>query len=311
VPNFAALDCGSLSTRLLVSASDGTTLARLMRITRLGQGVDARGALEPEAMDRALAVLRQYRTVMDSHDVVGARMVGTSALRDASNREDFCGPAGAVVGVPLELLSGGEEAALSLAGATAAVPAGTGPWLMADIGGGSTELAVGDGGGGAALGAVSLDVGCVRLTERFMHHDPPQPGELVRARAWLATALARAEEQVPALRAGRALIGLAGTVSALACVDQGLATYQRELVHHYRLRRGAVDDALARLASLPMAQRAGLPGIEAARAPVIVGGAQVLSSVMAHFDCEECLVSESDILDGLVSSLLQAHLRRL
>ena len=169
--NLAAIDCGSLSTRLLVAEPDERTVLRLTRITGLGQGVDGSGALRPEAVERVLAVLRQYRALMDEHGVGAVRMVGTSALRDAGNRASFSDQATAIVGAPLQLLPGGEEALLSFRGATKDLAPGTGPWFMADIGGGSTELAVGP----APVVAVSLNVGCVRVTERFFARDPPTP----------------------------------------------------------------------------------------------------------------------------------------
>ncbi len=251
-------------------------------------------------MDRALTVLREYRRVMDQNDVHRARMVGTSALRDADNRELFRQEASKVVGAELELLSGKDEAALSFSGATRELRPGTGPWLVADIGGGSTELVVGP----EPAGACSLDLGCVRVTERFLHHDPPGPAELAAAVAWLSEQYRRAEADIPALGGARTLVGLAGTVSALARYDQGLAAYDRQAVHHYRLSRQAVERAAHDLARIPAAQRHGRPGIEEARAPVIVGGTVVLATLMAHFGFDDCLVSESDILDGLASALL-------
>ena len=191
---------------------------------------------------------------------------------------------------------------MSFLGATKDLASGTGPWFMADIGGGSTELAVGP----VPWGAISLDLGCVRVTERFFAQDPPAAEEMAAARAWLTAQYRRAETEVPELRSAPSLVGLAGTVAALACLDQELAVYDRRAVHHYRLSRPAVERALDRLAVRPVARRAGLPGIEAARAPYILGGTLVLATLMAHFGFEECLVSESDILDGLVSTLARA-----
>jgi exopolyphosphatase / guanosine-5'-triphosphate,3'-diphosphate pyrophosphatase len=298
--NLAAVDCGTLSTRLLISTPRGEAVLRLMRVTGLGQGVDQARVLQPEAVERALSVLREYRGLMDRHGVSAVRMVGTSALRDAANRASFSNPAEEIIGAPLSLLSGQEEAALSFAGATAELDAQDGPWLVADIGGGSTELVVGP----EPSGSRSLDLGCVRVTERFLHHDPPTAEELDQAASWLDLQYRDVEVDVPALCLAHALVGLAGTVSALACYDQGLESYDRDAVHHYRLSRKAVERALSDLASRPTAARAALPGIEPARAPVIVGGTLVLASLMSYFGFEECLVSESDILDGLVMSLI-------
>ncbi len=270
-----------------------------MRITRLGEGVDRSGLLMPLAIQRTLAVLRDYQALMVGHEVQKARMVGTSALRDAGNRAMFSGPAAEVIGTELELLSGQEEAALSFLGATGELSAESAPWLVADIGGGSTELVVGP----RPFGARSLDVGCVRATERFFRNDPPTGDELARAKAWLKAQYVEAEAQVPGFRSARTFLGLAGTVSALARFDQGLVAYDREAVHHYRLARQAVERALEDLAARPAAQRAGMPGIEEGRAELIVGGALVLATLMAHFGFEECLVSESDILDGMVATM--------
>jgi exopolyphosphatase/guanosine-5'-triphosphate,3'-diphosphate pyrophosphatase len=297
--NLAAVDCGTLSTRLLISAPSGEPILRLMRITRLGERVDRSGLLLPEAIERTLGVLREYQALMGEHEVRKARMVGTSALRDASNRALFSMPAAELIGTELELLSGQDEAALSFLGATAELSAESAPWLVADIGGGSTELVVGP----EPFGARSLDLGCVRVTERFLQHDPPTGDEIAEAEAWLEAQYNRAEAEVPGFRSARAFIGLAGTVSALARFDQGLVSYDREAVHHYRLARQSVERALADLAGRRASQRAALPGIEEGRAELIVGGALVLATLMAHFGFEECLVSESDILDGLVITM--------
>ncbi|HXW80628.1 MAG TPA: exopolyphosphatase [Acidimicrobiales bacterium] len=279
-----------------MSRATGEPALRLTRITGLGEGVDRTRALLPEAVERALVVLREYRELMDLYDVEAVRMVGTSALRDAGNRASFSAAAEEVIGTQLTLLTGEEEAALSFLGATAELSGAPGPWLVADIGGGSTELVVGK----EVPAARSLDIGCVRVTERFLHHDPPTREELAAARAWLGEQYQKAEADLPALRSAVALIGLAGTVSALASFDQGLETYDHQAVHHYKLSSKAVDWALHELAALPASRRSGLPGIEPARAPVIVGGALVLTSLMSHFGFEECLASESDLLDGLV-----------
>jgi exopolyphosphatase / guanosine-5'-triphosphate,3'-diphosphate pyrophosphatase len=307
--NYAAVDCGTLSTRLLISNPQGQPIIRLTRVTGLGEGVDRSRVIRAEAAERALTVLREYRQLLDRHGVSATRMVGTSALRDAANRASFADAAGEVIGAPLMLLRGDEEAALSFLGATAELRTSDGPWLVADIGGGSTELAVGPAPGltGATgpSGVISLDLGCVRVTERFFRSDPPTTEELATARQWLEERFSTAETEVPALRSAEALVGLAGTVSALASYDQGLESYDQDAVHHYTLSREAVARALSTLAAQPASRRAGLPGIEPARAPVIVGGTLVLDTLMAHFGFQDCLVSESDILDGLVITLVR------
>ena len=296
----AAIDCATNSTRLLVS--DGSsTLDRLMRITRLGQGVDATGALAPEAIDRTVAVLDEYRAVMDRHDVEGVRMAATSAARDAANRDEFFSLAEAAVGVAPELLDGEEEGRLSFSGATDELDPGEGPFLVVDIGGGSTEFAV-----GATLseGVRSIDVGCVRVTERFLLHDPPLPEELSSSLSVVRSYLEDVVRDLPAAADARRLVGLAGTITTVAAVEMGLDAYDRERIHHFELTRAATEDVFRTLATEAVSDRIHNPGLEEARADVIVGGCCVLVAIMRFFEFETCLVSEADILDGLVLSLI-------
>ncbi|HVL27543.1 MAG TPA: exopolyphosphatase, partial [Acidimicrobiales bacterium] len=171
----AAIDCGTNSTRLLVADAEGKALDRRMRITRLGQAVDATGTLAPEAVERTLDTLREYRDALDVHGVSAVRMTATSAARDAANRDDLFAPATAIVGTPPELLSGDEEARLSFLGAVSELDAASGPFLVVDIGGGSTEFAVGT---TEPEGVISVDIGCVRITEKFLRSDPPSAVEL-------------------------------------------------------------------------------------------------------------------------------------
>ncbi len=299
----AAIDCGTNSTRLLVAQPGGRPLERINRITRLGQGVDTSRRLAPEAIERTLAALRAYRQVMDRLEVGRVRMTATSAARDASNRQEFFDAAEAIVGVRPELLPGDEEGRLSFAGATAELEPQSGPWLVVDIGGGSTELVLGPDSDGSPTAVRSLDVGCVRLTERFLAGDPPTPESVGRARAFTADLLEQAIRDDPRFLEARALVGLAGTVASLAAADQGIRGYERERVHHYRLTAPRVEAILDRLASATAAQRREMAGIEPARADVIVGGTIVLSEVMRRFGYEVCLTSEADILDGLILNL--------
>jgi len=298
----AAIDCGTNSTRLLVTDGEHT-IQRLMHITRLGEGVDATGRLAPAAIDRTLAVLADYRRVMDDHGVSRVRMTATSAARDATNRDDFFGPATTAIGTEPELLSGLEEGRLAFAGATADLDRGDGPFLIADIGGGSTELIIGT---DEPVGVYSMDVGCVRLTERFVHHDPAQPEELVDALREVRDQIEDAVRAVPALETPARMVGLAGTVTTVAAVEIGLATYDRDRIHHFWLTRAAAEDVYRTLATQHRADRLGNPGLEEARADVIVGGCVVLVALLRFFDSEGCLVSEADILDGLAMSLLRA-----
>lgn len=303
----AAIDCGTNSTRLLVSGGDGTQLARELRITRLGQGVDATGALALAAIERTVGVLRDYRARMDALGVAQARVVATSAVRDASNGRDFLDAATQATRTPVELLSGEEEGRLAYAGAVADLDRGAGPYVVVDIGGGSTELtaAVADGSGPRV---VSLDLGCVRLTERFLHHDPPSTAEIEQAAAAVRGELDRAAKALPVLvdvPPTATLVGLAGTVTTLSMLAHGWKEYEWGRVHHSELGLGTVESWTARLAAETVSARAARAGMVEGREDVIVGGALVLREVMRRFGFARCVVSESDILDGLVASIRQ------
>jgi exopolyphosphatase/guanosine-5'-triphosphate,3'-diphosphate pyrophosphatase len=303
----AAIDCGTNSTRLLVADPAGRTLDRQMRITRLGEGVDATGALAPAAIGRTIAVLEDYRRRMEELGVARGRLVATSAARDASNAEEFLVAAEKVSGLVPELLSGEEEGRLSFAGATAHLPTDAPrrqAVLVVDVGGGSTELVVGVPAEPGDAQAISVDVGCVRVTERYLRHDPPTGQDLAGARSHVVAALAAARARLPALAPRLPFVGLAGTVSTLAALELGLAEYDRDALHHARLGRRAVRRWLDVLASEQAAARLARPGMVAGREDVIVGGVLVLDCVMDVFGREECLVSEDDILDGLAATQL-------
>jgi exopolyphosphatase/guanosine-5'-triphosphate,3'-diphosphate pyrophosphatase len=297
---LAGIDVGTNSTRVLVSEDGDRTVERLMEITRLGQGVDATGALAPEAIERTLVTLRRYREVMDRHGVERVRMTATSAARDADNRDLFFEGAEAIVGTRPELITGDEEGRLSFLGATSDLDVAEGPFLVVDIGGGSTEFVFGT---TEAEAVRSLDIGCVRLTEKFLHHDPPLPEELSAALQVIDVYLDDIEREVPQVRTANRFVGLAGTITTVAAVEQGLAAYDRDRIHHFALTRAAAEDVFRTLATEARADRVHNPGLEEARADVIVGGCCVLVGIMRHFDLDECLVSEADILDGLVLSL--------
>jgi exopolyphosphatase/guanosine-5'-triphosphate,3'-diphosphate pyrophosphatase len=297
---FAAIDCGTNSTRLLVGDGE-TTDERLMRITRLGAGVDANGRLAADAIERVLECLREYRGVMDRHDLAGSRAIATSAARDASNHDDLFGPAAEILGVELELLSGREEGELSFLGATHELDLRDGPFLVVDIGGGSTEFSYGT---DRCEATTSIDVGCVRMTEQFLKSDPPAPDELAACLQVLEIHWDDVARAIPQAAEATTFVGLAGTVSTVAAVELGLATYDRDRIHHFELTKAAVEDVFRTLAIEPLADRIHNPGLERERADVIVGGCCVLVSLMRTFGFERCLVSEADILDGLVRSQL-------
>ena len=297
----AAIDCGTNSTRLLVSRGGTETLDRLMTITRLGEGVDQTGSLAPGAIDRTVDCLRRYREVMDRHGVEAVRITATSAARDAANRDELFDAAEAVMGTRPELLSGLAEGKLSFRGATADLDPEMGPFLVVDLGGGSTELCVGT---TVCEAAMSLDVGCVRLTEKYLHSDPPKPEELHACISVTGAHLDDVDREMPAARQARTFVGLAGTISTAAAVEQGLHAYDRDKIHHFDLTKAAAEDVFRTLATESRADRAFNPGLEPGRVDVIVGGMAVLVKIMRHFGFESCLVSESDILDGMVLSLL-------
>jgi exopolyphosphatase / guanosine-5'-triphosphate,3'-diphosphate pyrophosphatase len=296
---LAAIDCGTNSIRLLVSR-DGRTVDRRMTITRLGAGVAATGRLDPAAVDRTLATLGEYRSAMDDHGVERVRITATSAARDAANSEDFFAAAERIVGTRPELISGDEEGRLSFLGATAELDPADGPFLVVDIGGGSTELIVGTTGVDVVR---SIDMGCVRVTERFLDSDPPAPEELSNALAWIGDHLEDLVREVPQVAAARTMVGLAGTITTVAAVEIGLAEWDRDAIHHFRLTRAAAEDVFRTLATEPLADRVHNPGLEAARADVIVGGCLVLVAILRTLGIDEVLVSEADILDGLVMSI--------
>lgn len=302
---LAAVDIGTNSTRLLVADANGreaplSTLDRRMTITRLGQGVNATRRLHPDAVDRTLAVLAEYRHTLDEVGVEGVRATATSAVRDATNREDFLLPAKGILGTTPEVLTGEEEGRLTFLGATAGLrdPA---PYLVVDIGGGSTEFIVGT---SEPESLMSIDVGCVRLTEAYLHSDPPAPEELSQAISVVGLHLDDVDRLLPGAIDAKTLIGVAGTVTTVAAVELGLPEYDSDALHHFRLTHAAAEDVFRTLATEPADARRHNPGLEPGRVDVIVGGAIVLVAVMRHFGAEEMLVSEADILDGLIRSQL-------
>jgi exopolyphosphatase / guanosine-5'-triphosphate,3'-diphosphate pyrophosphatase len=300
----AAIDCGTNSTRLLVADGTGRELVRLMRITRLGQGVDRENALAPEAIARTVGVLEEYRRSMDHYGVTRVRMVATSAVRDAENGAAFTQAALAAVGVEPEVLSGTEEGMLAYAGASADLEPSAGDTLVVDIGGGSTEITLGRAG---TVSSVSLQLGCVRLTERFLKGDPPSDAEVAATRSAITDALRGGEEKLPALvhlDPSRRMIGLAGTVSTLASLKLGVAEYDAEKLHHVAITVDEIEEMCATLASLSNPERGALVGMVPGREDVLLGGALVLAEVAARYGCEQVISSEKDILDGIVLSML-------
>jgi len=303
VKRVAAVDVGTNSVRLLVaeSAADGglMQLERLMTITRLGQGVDAAGRLHDDALRRTLDCIAAYAARWRELGVTRVRLAATSAVRDAANRDAFFDGVRAIAGVDAEVLSGEEEARTAFTGAVSSVK-GEPPFLVLDIGGGSTEFILGT---DRPQAETSRQMGCVRLTERCVRHDPPTDDDLAAVDAAVAAEL----DAVAALfdpSAARTLVGVAGTATTIGALHLGLAAYEPERIHGTRVPLAAVRSITARLAALTSPQRAALGPMAAGREDVIVAGAHILLRVMERFDFAEVLVSEADILDGLARSLL-------
>ena len=315
----AAVDCGTNSLRLLVADVDPgrallTDVARRMEIVRLGQGVDSTGRLAPEALDRTTSVLRDYAAVIAASGAHAIRMVATSATRDAANAAEFTQRVTEVLGVAPEVLTGPEEALLSFTGATAELAAAYdgSPFLVADIGGGSTEFVLGPAAtvvgeqaanqAGSARLAISVNVGCVRMTERHLRGDPPTSGEIAAAAADIDAALNTVSGAVP-VREARTLIGLAGSVTTVAAIAMGLPAYDAARIHHARVSAADVHEVTRSLLIQTRAVRAAIGVMHPGRVDVIGGGALVLDRIMERFGFTEVLVSEHDILDGIAWSL--------
>ena len=308
----AAVDCGTNALRLLVADVDPgraqlTDVARRMEIVRLGQGVDETGRLAPEALARTMAVLQDYADVIVGSGAQAVRMVATSATRDASNAAEFVRMVKEVLGVAPEVLTGDEEAVLSFTGATAELAAGPdpGPFLVADIGGGSTEFVLGPA-GGPPVHVISVDIGCVRMTERRLHGDPPTDQEVAAAIADIDAALDTVTAAMP-VREARTLIGLAGSVTTVAAIAMGLPAYDAARIHHARVSAADVHAVTRGLLAQTRAERAAIGVMHPGRVDVIGGGALILDRLMRRFGFGEVLVSEHDILDGMAWSLAGAR----
>src|SRR5437764_4428417 len=316
MPRVAAIDCGTNSIRLLVAEltprHDGPVdlrdLHREMRIVRLGQGVDATGRLAPEALERTKAALADYTIAARRKGVEKVRMVATSATRDASNRDEFFTMTREILGTEAEVISGDEEARLSFTGAVGEQDPDDGPFVVVDVGGGSTELVLGtwDGRRAEIEAAKSVDIGCVRITERALRSDPPTADEIAAARALATKIVTEAFDVVDVSRA-KTWIGVAGTVTTLSAVAQGLPEYDAERVHLSKLSHADIDRLTEKLLSEDHAARAANPVIHPGRVDVIGGGAVIVQALAEQLTARggpaELIVSEHDILDGIALSL--------
>ncbi|MET9733084.1 Ppx/GppA phosphatase family protein [Streptomyces sp. NPDC006458] len=308
----AAIDCGTNSIRLLVADADPVTgelvdLDRRMTIVRLGQGVDRTGRLAPEALERTFAACREYAAVIKEHGAERLRFVATSASRDAENREEFVRGVLDILGVEPEVITGDQEAEFSFTGATKELTGRVDlhrPFLVVDIGGGSTEFVVGE---EHVRAARSVDVGCVRMTERHLVHegqvtDPPTEAQIAALRADVEAALDLAERSVP-LREAHTLVGLAGSVTTVSAIAQDLPEYDSRAIHHSRVSYDTVREVTERLLRSTHAERAAIPSLHPGRVDVIAAGALVLLSIMERIGAAEVVVSEHDILDGIAWSV--------
>ncbi|MFE9658965.1 exopolyphosphatase [Streptomyces sp. NPDC005955] len=308
----AAIDCGTNSIRLLVADVDPVTgtlvdLDRRMTIVRLGQGVDRTGRLAPEALERTFAACREYAAVIKEHGAERLRFVATSASRDAENRDAFVRGVVDILGVEPEVITGDQEAEFSFTGATRELSGRTDlakPYLVVDIGGGSTEFVVGE---EHVRAARSVDVGCVRMTERHLVQDgtvtdPPTAAQVAAVRADVEAALDLAEQTVP-LRGARTLVGLAGSVTTVAAIALDLPEYDSAAIHHARVPYARVREITERLLTSTHAERAAIPVLHPGRVDVIGAGALVLLALMERIGADEVVVSEHDILDGIAFSL--------
>lgn len=303
----AAIDCGTNSVRLLIARGDAegfVEVERALHLTRLGQGVDATGRFHPDALARTFAALDDFALRIARSGAGRVQFVATSAARDAANREEFFAGVRGRLGVDAEVISGDEEAALSFGGALSALPDADPPVLVMDIGGGSTELVLGpaDADGPAVERAVSLDMGSVRLRERFLHGDPPTAAEVAEATAFVDGLLDASGVDIAA---ARTWLGVGGTATSLSALVQGLTHYDRSRVHGSVVRRSDLTALAERLLGLPVAEVLALPTMQPGRADVICGGALVCARVAARASVD-LTVSEADILDGLVAGLLAA-----
>lgn len=317
----AAIDCGTNSIRLLVADLHGsgstvrlTDVHREMRVVRLGEGVDATGRLSGAAIDRTWSALSDYTAVLRSAGAVQVRMAATSATRDAVNRQEFIDMVRSTLGQEPEVVSGSEEAQLSFRGAVGDLDPATGPFLVVDIGGGSTEMVVGspagggsDGGGNIA-GALSLDIGCVRITERLLRSDPPTAAERAEARGWARSMLAGGLDQLP-IGAVHRVVAVSGTATTVAAAALRLTTYDPQRIHLAQVPFRRIHQVADVLLGATRAHRAALGYMHPGRVDVIGGGALILSELVSLLETRlprstsEVTVSEHDILDGLALSL--------
>ena len=294
--------------RLLIAEADPDSgllvdVVREMRIVRLGEGVDATGRLNASALERAFGAVDEYARLIEDARVDAVRFVATSATRDAENREDFVSGIRGRLGVEPEVISGDEEAALSFTGATSnlEIAGAAAPCLVVDIGGGSTEFVMGEPGRAPSLSA-SVDIGCVRMTERHFVDDPPWPAEVSAARDDIDAAIAEVAKTLP-LRRAASMVGLAGSVTTVAALAMGMWEYDSSRIHGAIITAADIHRVCEELLYSNREKRSANPVVHPGRIDVIAAGSLVLSAIVAYTGLAEILVSEHDILDGIAASL--------
>jgi len=298
----AAIDCGTNSIRLLIADIDGNNfreVVRDMEIVRLGQGVDETGQFHPDAIARTLAAVDKFAAEIAKRGVEKIRFCATSATRDATNRHLFVDGVRERLGIELEVISGDEEAALSFAGAIKDLDPSNGPFLVVDIGGGSTEFVIGT---STVEAARSVNIGCVRMTERHFASDPATPEQIEAARSDIQAAIAQAAAVVPITKA-KTLVAVAGTATTVAAAALDLPEYDRYAIHLSRISAQQTHDAATMFATSTREQRLALGYMHPGRVDVIAAGSLVLSEIMKATGASEFVASESDILDGMAFSL--------
>ena len=298
ISKVAAIDCGTNSIRLLID-QEGEEVVREMEIVRLGEGVDHTKNFSPVAVERTLTAVRKFKKIIDQHGVSKLRFCATSATRDALNREIFIGPVTEILGVAPEVIVGTEEARLSFLGATAEISRTQAPFLVVDIGGGSTEFVFGV---DDVSSAISVDIGCVRMTERHFRNDPPNSSQIEEARRDINGAIDRAEREVP-ITSAKTVIAVAGTATTVTAAALDLPHYDREAIHGSRISAARTIEISNWLLSLPRDERAALGYMHPGRVEVIAAGSLVLAEIMKRTGAKEFMASERDILDGIVATL--------
>ena len=299
----AVIDCGTNSIRLLIAETSGSTikeLIRTMEIVRLGQGVDENKAFHPDAINRTLSAVKSFKEIIDKNKVDKIRFCATSATRDATNRNLFIDGVRDILNVQVEVIPGEEEAALSFTGATYQLNQGSGPFLVVDIGGGSTEFVYGD---KKVISAKSVNIGCVRMSERHLPNQPPTMDQIASAIVDIDIAITQAAVSVP-INSAKSLIAVAGTATTVAAAALNLSKYDRDAIHLSKISADKVHKVAQMFQSMNKSEISALPYMHEGRVDVITAGSLVLSRVMAATGAVEFVASESDILDGMAFSLI-------